>query len=280
MSGRANGRKSIFITGAASGIGRATAVLFAGRGWFVGAFDVDEQGLATLRQEIGGDGCITGRLDVTAKENFETAVAAFGAETDGRMDVLFNNAGIGESGWFEDVPYESALRVVQVNLVGVLTGIYAALPLLKATKNSLCFTTSSSSATYGMPRLAVYSATKHAVKGLTEALSIEFARHGIRAADTLPGLIDTAILRNTPNRSDGRTPDEAETMLANAPKKGPFRLMPPSAVAEAVWAAYGSDKLHWYVPPEIAWIDRIKGFSPETIRKRIKKLTAGVTGGK
>jgi NAD(P)-dependent dehydrogenase (short-subunit alcohol dehydrogenase family) len=278
MSGRANGRKSIFITGAASGIGRATAVLFAGRGWFVGAFDVNEQGLATLTQEIGGDSCITGRLDVTAKENFETAVAAFGAETDGHMDVLFNNAGIGESGWFEDVPYESALRVVQVNLVGVLTGIYTALPLLKATKNSLCFTTSSSSATYGMPRLAVYSATKHAVKGLTEALSIEFARHGIRAADTLPGLIDTAILRNTPNRTDGRTPDEAETMLANAPKKGPFRLMPPSAVAEAVWAAYGSEKLHWYVPLEIAWIDRIKGFSPETIRKRIKKLTAGVMG--
>ena len=278
MSGRANGRKSIFITGAASGIGRATAVLFAGRGWFVGAFDVNEQGLATLRQEIGGDGCITGRLDVTAKENFETAVAAFGAETDGHMDVLFNNAGIGESGWFEDVPYEAALRVVQVNLVGVLTGIYTALPLLKATKNSLCFTTSSSSATYGMPRLAVYSATKHAVKGLTEALSIEFARHGVRAADTLPGLIDTAILRNTPNRSDGRTPDEAETMLANAPKKGPFRLMPPGAVAEAVWGAYGSEKLHWYVPPEIAWIDRIKGFSPETIRKRIKKLTAGVMG--
>ncbi|HEX4860460.1 MAG TPA: SDR family oxidoreductase [Rhizomicrobium sp.] len=276
MSGKANGRKSIFITGAASGIGRATAVLFAGHGWFVGAFDVNEQGLATLTQEIGGGNCVTGRLDVTAKENFEAAVAAFGAETDGHMDVLFNNAGIGESGWFEDVPYESALRVVQVNLVGVLTGIYTALPLLKATKNSLCFTTSSSSATYGMPRLAVYSATKHAVKGLTEALSIEFARHGIRVADTLPGLIDTAILRNTPNRSDGRAPDETETMLANAPKKGPFRLMPPGAVAEAVWAAYGSDKLHWYVPPEIAWIDRIKGFSPETIRKRIKKLTSGV----
>jgi NAD(P)-dependent dehydrogenase (short-subunit alcohol dehydrogenase family) len=168
------------------------------------------------------------------------------------------------------------MRVVQVNFVGVLNGIYTALPLLKATKNSLCFTTSSSSATYGMPRLAVYSATKHAVKGLTEALSIEFARHGIRVADTLPGLIDTAILRNTPNRTDGRKADETENMLANAPKKGPFRLMPPRAVAEAVYAAYGSDKLHWYVPPEIAWIDRIKGFSPELIRRRIKALTGGI----
>lgn len=276
----ARGRKSIFITGAASGIGRATALLFAEKGWFVGAFDVNAAGLASLAQEIGNDNGITGILDVTKKENFAEAIAAFGAATDGRMDVLFNNAGIGESGYFEDIPYEAALRVVQVNFIGVLTGIYAALPLLKATKNSLCFTTSSSSATYGMPRLAVYSATKHAVKGLTEALSIEFARHGIRAADTLPGLIDTAILRMTPNRSDARTPEEAETLLANAPKKGPFRLMPPSAVAEAVWKAYGSDKLHWYVPPEIAWIDRIKGFAPELMRKRIKSLTGGIVGEK
>jgi len=276
MAGKARGRKSIFITGAASGIGRATAVLFAEKGWFVGAFDVNTDGLATLTQEIGADNCITGILDVTRKKNFAEAIAAFGAETGATMDVLYNNAGIGESGFFEDVPYEAALRVVQVNLVGVLTGIYLALPLLKATKNSLCFTTSSSSATYGMPRIAVYSATKHAVKGLTEALSIEFARHGIRVADTLPGLIDTAILRNTPNRTDGRNADDTESMLANAPKKGPFRLMPPRAVAEAVWAAYGSDKLHWYVPPEIAWIDRIKGFAPEYVRKRIKTLTGGI----
>jgi len=66
--------------------------------------------------------------------------------------------------------------------------------------------------------------------------------------------------------------------LSNAPKKGAFRLMPPRAVAEAVWAAYGSDKLHWNVPPEIAWIDRIKGFAPELMRKRIKKTVRGITG--
>jgi len=279
MAGKARGRKSIFITGAASGIGRATAKLFCEKGWFVGGFDVNDAGLQSLAQELGHDNCITVRLDVTDKKNFAESISAFGIETDGTMDLLFNNAGIGESGFFEDVPYEAALRVVQVNFVGVLTGIYLALPLLKATKNSLCFTTSSSSATYGMPKLAVYSATKHAVKGLTEALSIEFARHGIRAADTLPGLIDTAILRNTPNRSDGtRSADETESMLAQAPKKGPFRLIPPRMVAEAVWNAYAGDKLHWYVPPEIAWIDRIKGIAPEFMRARIQKMIGGIAG--
>jgi NAD(P)-dependent dehydrogenase (short-subunit alcohol dehydrogenase family) len=271
MAGRARGRKAIFITGAASGMGRETARLFAGKGWFVGAFDVNTDGLKTLEQELGSDNCFTRRLDVTNKADFDAAIAAFGEETDGKLDILFSNAGIGESGWFEDIPYEAAMRVVQVNLVGVITSLYAALPLLKATSGSLAFITSSSSATYGMPRIAVYSATKHAVKGLTEALSIEFARHGVRVADTLPGLIDTAILRSTPNRSNDRPKPTEEEFYAGAPKKGMFRLTPPSAVADAVWQAYGSDKLHWYVPAGIAWIDRIKGFAPSFMRKQIAK---------
>jgi NAD(P)-dependent dehydrogenase (short-subunit alcohol dehydrogenase family) len=271
MAGRARGRKSIFITGAASGMGRETAKLFAGKGWYVGAFDVNTDGLKTLEQKLGSDNCFTRRLDVTDKTDFDAAVTAFGEETDGKMDLLFSNAGIGESGWFEDIPYEAAMRVVQVNLVGVITSLYAALPLLKATSGSLAFITSSSSATYGMPRIAVYSATKHAVKGLTEALSIEFARHGVRVADTLPGLIDTAILRSTPNRSNDRAKPTEEEFYAGAPKKGMFKLTPPSAVADAVWQAYGSDKLHWYVPAGIAWIDRIKGLAPNFMRKQIAK---------
>ena len=276
--GKANGRRSIFITGAASGMGRETARLFAGKGWYVGGYDVNADGLKTLEQEIGFDNCKTGLLDVTLRDKYAKALAEFTAETGGKLDILYNNAGIGRGGAFAEQPFEDVVATVQVNFMGVLIGIYEAIPLLKATPDSLCFTTSSSSATFGMAGIAVYSATKHAVKGLTEALSIEFARHGIRVADTLPGLIDTAILRMTPNRTDSRTADETETLLANAPKKGAFRLMPPRAVAEAVWAAYGSDKLHWNVPPEIAWIDRIKGFAPELMRKRIKKTVRGITG--
>ena len=106
-----------------------------------------------------------------------------------------------------------------------------------------------------MPNIAVYSATKHAVKGLTEALSIEFRAFGVRAADTLPGLIDTAII-----------PREA---AANAPTEGMFRLTPPSAVAQAVWDAYSSDKLHWYVPPEIEELDKAATLSPEGVREQL-----------
>jgi NAD(P)-dependent dehydrogenase (short-subunit alcohol dehydrogenase family) len=191
----------------------------------------------------------------------------------GGLDMMWNNAGIGESGWFEDVPYEAAMRVVDVNFKAVLTGCYAALPYLKKSPGSLLFSTSSSSATYGMPQLAVYSATKHAVKGLTEALSAEWQRHGVRVADVLPGLIDTAILTSTPSHSEaGVRTLSAEEIRATAPKKGMFRLMPASSVAEAAWRAYHHpSRLHWYVPNSIRWIDRLKGLSPEFMRGRIIK---------
>lgn len=270
MSASANNRKCIFATGAASGMGRSTVKLFASKGWFVGALDVNEEGLASLAQELGEENCFTRRLDVTDKPDYDLAVAEFGEATGGRMDLLFNNAGIGEGGWYEDVPYEAAMRVVEINLKGVMNGIYAALPLLKATPNALCFSTSSSSATYGMPRIAVYSATKHGVKGLTEALSIEFERHDIRVADTLPGLIDTPLLRGTPLHSDDGGADFDP--VRDAPKSGPFRLIQPEEVANAVWEAYTvGGKLHYYVPKGIAWVDRIKAFAPMWMRGKIKQ---------
>jgi len=251
----AGDRKSIFITGAASGMGRETARLFAGKGWFVGAYDVNEGGLKDLQAELGAENCLIRRLDVTDRADYRAALDAFGPAAGGRLDLLFNNAGIGKGGPFDQQPFEDILAVVQVNLVGVLIGIYEAIPLLRATPGSLCFTTSSSSATFGMPGIAVYSATKHAVKGLTEALSVEFKAYGVRVADVLPGLIDTPIL-----------PREA---LENAPKEGMFRAMPASAVAEVVWEAYHADKLHWYVPEEIAELDRMATLAPEATRDQM-----------
>jgi NAD(P)-dependent dehydrogenase (short-subunit alcohol dehydrogenase family) len=266
--------KSVFITGAGSGMGREGAKLFHAKGWRVGAVDRNDEGLATLLRELGDDRLWTRAVDVTDKAALDGALADFCAGNDGGgLDMMWNNAGIGESGWFEDVPYDAAMRVVEVNFKAVLTGAYASLPYLKKTPGSLMFSTSSSSGTYGMPRIAVYSSTKHAVKGLTEALSVEWQRHGVRVADVLPGLIDTAILTTTTNHSDdGGRAMSAEDLRASAPKKGMMRLMPASSVAEAAWQAYHDPKrLHWYVPKSIRVIDLLKGLSPEFVRGRIAK---------
>ncbi|ETB29375.1 SDR family oxidoreductase [Mycobacterium avium] len=266
--------KSIFITGAGSGMGREGAKLFHAKGWRVGAVDRNDDGLATLQQELGDDRLWTRAVDVTDKAALDGALADFCAGNTGAgLDMMWNNAGIGESGWFEDVPYDAAMRVVDVNYKAVLTGAYGALPYLKKSAGSLMFSTSSSSATYGMPRLAVYSSTKHAVKGLTEALSVEWQRYGVRVADVLPGLIDTAILTTTTNHSnDGAAPMTAEELRATAPKKGMLRLMPASSVAEVAWRAYHHPRrLHWYVPRSIRLIDVFKGLSPEFVRRSIVK---------
>ncbi|MBW0016966.1 MAG: SDR family oxidoreductase [Mycobacterium sp.] len=272
--------KSVFITGAGSGMGREGVKLFHVRDWRVGAVDRNEDGLATLAEELGDDRLWLRTVDVTDKAAFDAALADFcSGNSGGGLDMMWNNAGIAQGGWFEDVPYDDAMRVVDVNFKAVLIGAYGALPYLKKNPGSLMFSTSSSSGTYGMPRIAVYSATKHAVKGLTEALSVEWQRHGVRVADVLPGLIDTPILTSTPQHSDGGvTRLSREELRAAAPKKGMLRLMSANSVAQAAWQAYHHPKrLHWYVPESIRWIDRLKGLSPEFVRGRIVKSLPRMT---
>ena len=252
----ANGRKAIFITGAASGIGRETARLFHKKGWFVGGFDVNEPGLAALRDELSADDCLVRRLEVTDREDYRAALQAFAAATEGKLDILYNNAGIARGGPFADQSFEDVLALVNVNLVGVLIGIHEALPLLKATGGSMCFTTSSSSATFGLPGVAVYSATKHALRGLSESLSVEFRPLGIKVADVLPGIIDTALV------SPGLAKATARSRM--------FRLISAIEVAKVVWEAYHSDKLHWYVPPELAELDKAATLTPEAVRDKLQ----------
>lgn len=253
-------RKSIFITGAASGMGRETARLFAGHGWFVGCYDVNVDGLATLKDELGASAGLFQRLDVTDRAAYLDTIAAFGKATGGRMDVLFNNAGIGLGGFFDEMAWEDVLRVVNINLIGVLSGVHGAMPLLKATPNALCFSTSSASAIFGAARISVYSATKHAVKGFTEALSVELARLGIRCADVLPGWIDTAMV--------------SQEVKDRLPAEGLWRLTPPRAIAEAVWAAYHGDKVHYYVPAELHDLDKLITAEPEHTRDERRRLLA------
>ncbi len=249
--------RAIFITGAASGMGRATARLFAQRDWFVGAVDVDVDGLSTLEAELPLGRRFVRPLDVTDATAFAAVLTTFFEAAGRRLDVMFNNAGIGRGGPFADMALEDALRVVDVNLKGVIIGIHSAIPFLKATPNALCFSTSSSSATFGMAQIAVYSATKHAVRGLTEALSVELAPAGVRVADTLPGLIDTPIL--PPGSRD------------RAPPHGMFRLLQPDVVAQTVWNAYHEDTasgptLHWLVPEELRALDLAARRAPEAVR--------------
>ncbi len=109
-------KPSIFITGAAVGIGKATAELFAAKGWFVGLFDVDEDGLQTLKAQLGEDACMAMRMDVTDEASVNAAMTAFGERTGGRMQVLFNNAGILDTTAFAETHPDMPERIFMVNV--------------------------------------------------------------------------------------------------------------------------------------------------------------------
>jgi len=258
----ANGRKSIFITGAASGIGAETARLFQSRGWFCGLYDIDETGLNEISAELGAENCHVAKLDVTKREDWATAMAGFSAATDGKMSVLFNNAGIGRHGWFEDIPPEEADLVVDVNVKGVINGVYAAIPLLKQTNDARIVNTASTAGVVGSPRLAVYSATKFAVRGLTEALDVELSGLGIRCTSLMPWFIDTPIL-------DMGLTEGANVKMADEIRDQGQEVYPVSLAAETAWeAAHGKD-VH-YMAGKLAKRARFAArFMPGRLKKQI-----------
>ena len=258
-------QKCILVTGAASGIGLATARFFAEKGWYIGGYDINEEGLRALERELGEESCITAVLDVSDRENFASRLSQFSSITSGRLDLLFNNAGIGAAVRFDEQSFEGLMKIINVNLIGVINGIHLSVDLLKATPNSLCFTTASATSIFGMPGHAVYSASKHAVRGLTEALSIEFDLFGVRVADVLPGVIDTAIL--------------GEEKKSSAASEGMFRLISPIEIARTAWAAYHDSqrRLHWFVPDELKEFEAASALDPEGTRAQL--VEAGLTRG-
>ncbi|MEU7630243.1 SDR family oxidoreductase [Nocardia sp. NPDC049220] len=188
-------RPAVFITGAAAGIGRATALYFAARDYHVGAYDIDEVGLTRLAAEVDGRGgsLRTGVLDVTSAAQWAQRLTEFHAEV-GRLDILVNNAGILRAGPFESVDLSTHRAIVEVNLVGMLTGTHCAFPYLRDTPGAQVVNLCSASAIYGQAELASYGATKAAVKSLTEALDLEWERHDIRVIAIWPLFVATAMV--------------------------------------------------------------------------------------
>ncbi len=226
-------KKSIFVTGAASGIGRAAALLFAEKGWFVGLFDVDEAGLAELHAQIGEERACKAVMDVTRLESVREAMAVFADRTGNRMDALFNCAGILKMGYFDRIDVDFHRKIVDVNVVGILHCIHASLDLLKNTPGAHIVNMSSGSALYGSPELAVYSATKCAVRGLTEALNIEFEPLGVQVCDVMALFVSSPMIVDAPE-----TATSVDKLGIN---------LKPEQVASVVWKAVHGKKVHWSV---------------------------------
>ncbi len=190
--------KTALITGAASGIGLATARRLATEGWFVGLYDVNREAVEALLS--GGEFSAAGGTfcDVGVRESVTAAIEHFSEATGGRMDLLVNNAGVLTAGPFESMDPAASEAMIRVNVQGLTTVAQLAFPLLKATPRSTLLNLCSVSSVHGVPLLAVYSASKFYVDGLTQALDIEWAQHGIRVFSIKPPFVGTAMLDDMP----------------------------------------------------------------------------------
>ncbi|MFM2301544.1 MAG: hypothetical protein RLZZ84_1280 [Pseudomonadota bacterium] len=231
-------QKTIFITGGASGIGRATAVRFARDGWFVGIADVNADGMRETAALLPAGASSTHILDVRDRAAWDDALAAFAKAAGGRIDVVFNNAGVPLGGQLTENNVAEIERCLDINLKGVLFGAQAAHPWLKASAPGSCLlNTASAAGIYGTPGASVYSATKFGVRALTECLDGEWAEDGIKVADLMPAFIDTPLLSHAPNQATNS--DIRERVV-----EAGLEITPVSAVADAAWNAVHGKALH------------------------------------
>lgn len=217
-------RRSIFISGAAQGIGAAIARTFYQQGYKVGIYDINEASAQHLAAQLGNN-AKAGKLDVSDYAQWQNALEEFSAWA-GQLNVLVNNAGILYSGAFEKTDIQAHQRTINVNVNGVLNGCHAALPFLKQASFARVINVSSASAIYGQPDLISYSASKFAVRGITEGLDVEWQKYGIRVLDVMPLFVQTAMVADMDAASiqnigvDLKPQDIAEQVLKLVQSKG------------------------------------------------------------
>ncbi|UFJ41392.1 glucose 1-dehydrogenase [Brevibacillus humidisoli] len=223
--------KVALITGAGSGIGRSTALLFASQGAKVIVNDIsDAQGSDTVAEIVrqGGEGLFL-KGDVTKAEEVE-AIARRAIERYRQIDVLFNNAGISGVGAVHETAEDLWDRVVNVNIKGVFLVSKAVLPHMMARRTGSIINMSSCIAEIGLQRRAVYSASKGAVLALTKSMQVDYATYNIRVNALLPGTILTPFVEEYLRKSYDN-PEEAMESLKQRQLSGD--LGRPEDVAQA-----------------------------------------------
>lgn len=274
--------KIAFVTGGASGIGAALATNLAGAGAEVWIADRQLEAARELAQRLSGGGATAHaiELDVRSFPAFEGAVAR-AVQQSGRIDHLFNNAGIGVGGEVDSYTLDDWNDVLDVNLHGVVHGIQAVYPIMIRQGSGHIVNTASMAGLLASPGAVSYTAAKHAVVAISRALRLEAERHGVSVSVLCPGAIRTPILTGGKYGRMTKTGagDEAllkfwEPMRPMAPEKFAARVLRAVSRNDAIIIVPGWWKALWYLerlsPAVSAWNARLA-------LKRLRAMDSGAS---
>jgi NAD(P)-dependent dehydrogenase (short-subunit alcohol dehydrogenase family) len=266
--------KVAIVTGGASGIGSALARALAARGASVVIADIDDAGAKSVAGRIGAAGtgqASTAALDVTDAEAVADLVRQT-ADEYGRLDFIFNNAGIAVGGKVEELGLVHWDAVIDVNLRGVVHGVHAAYPLMLDQGFGHIVNTASLAGLVPGPMLAPYAAAKHAVVGLSLALRAEAAGRGVRVSVVCPGFVDTPLL----GRVNQNLPQTETGMNAAALARLTGKLYDAEALAQDVLRGIARNQAVIVAPASarLAW--RIARYTPAL---SMRTLTAAIRRG-
>jgi NAD(P)-dependent dehydrogenase (short-subunit alcohol dehydrogenase family) len=258
LSRRLPGRRA-FVTGAGSGFGRAFARQLAASGWTVGLFDLHESSLADTARvvEAAGGRAWTRVGDVSEQAQVEGAIGDFAAAEAG-LDLLINNAGVAVAGHIEETPGEDWRWIVGINLLGVVYGCRAAVPILRARRGGVILNIASVAGFAAAPRMAAYNTTKAGVIALSETLAAELADAGVQVSVAMPGFVRTGLLGSL------RAPPDSAA-LAHRYVDGARHDADTAAHAMLVAVAAGRHTIVW--PAEYRWAWRLKRWLPGVFRR-------------
>ncbi|MDX2086921.1 MAG: SDR family NAD(P)-dependent oxidoreductase [Kofleriaceae bacterium] len=259
--------KLAVVTGAGSGIGRATAHAFAAEGARVIACDVDPARLETLRAELGSRLVLAHTVDVASRDEMAAFADAVHVNTDA-VDVIVNNAGVAVGASFLDTSLDDWDWLLGVNLRGVVHGChFFAKPMVKAGRRGHVINVSSILGIYPAPMVSAYVASKFAVLGMSQSLRAELAEHGIGVTAICPGLISTEIVSD--GRMLGRVGDRKQLIVERFYKRG----SPPSLVADAIIDAVRTNPAVRTVGKDAGVLHAVTRVAP-TIATRVGQLVA------
>src|SRR5512141_162058 len=257
--------KRVFITGAGSGLGRAIALEFAAAGWRLGIADIAAGRLAAVSAELqsaGATGVRTYAGDVASEPFVSSAISDFAAGQSG-LDVLVNNAGVAVAGAVDATPVADWRWIVDINLLGVVWGCRAGLPILRREHSGLILNVASSAGFAAAPQMAAYNVTKAGVISLSETLAAELGGTGVQVACAMPGFFRTHLLDTM--RAPGDELAMAHRLMDNSGHD-------PVEAARAILAAAARGDLYIVWPREYRLVWRLKRYFPLWFLKRVQRF--------